>query len=553
MQGPDLKEFRKIAVWTVVGSCIVYLIGWFINVMEVDAAQYAAITREMLVRGDYLHFTDRGRDYLDKPPLLFWVSGLSMKIFGINHFAYRLPALLATLLALYSTFRLAELYYGRRIGYLAVCILATTQAVFLINHDVRTDTLLMCWYAFTVWHLAAYLETRKAIHFILGFVGVGMAMLSKGPIGLVAPALGMGAHLVLKKDWKTIFHPRWVLGALIALVCLLPMSYGLYTQFDLHPDKIVNGQTGVSGLRFFYWTQSFGRITGESVWDNGAGPFFLSHSTLWAFAPWSLFLVLGLIRELRLTARHFFQKKRKKDFFLLFGFLLPFLALSTSRYQLPHYAFVVYPLGAILTARFILPNFCRVHPRIRSLFYTQIVLCLLIVTFVGAVTVFAFDSDVVTLISCAAGLMAILFVGYKGNLKYKLVIICVVTGISANAILNLSFYPNLLRFQAGSEAAALAKTDGLAGDRLYSFTLPYTIDFYSDSFAQGVTSIDQIADKRNIWAVIPQESLSEIEKRRPDVKVLGTVNDYTVSMIRMRFLNPKTRESTLGKYCVIRL
>ena len=139
------QDLKKIAFWGIPGAIIVYVVGWFINVMDPDSAQYASITREMLERGDFLTSTDQGREYLDKPPLLFWLSGISFKLFGINNIAFRIPAFLATLLALYSTFKLAELYYDKKTGYLAALILATVQATFLINHDVRTDTNLICW------------------------------------------------------------------------------------------------------------------------------------------------------------------------------------------------------------------------------------------------------------------------------------------------------------------------------------------------------------------------------------------------------------------------
>ena len=46
----------------------------FVDIMEVDAGQYASMSLEMLKSGDYLHLVDRGQDYLDKPPLIFWMS-----------------------------------------------------------------------------------------------------------------------------------------------------------------------------------------------------------------------------------------------------------------------------------------------------------------------------------------------------------------------------------------------------------------------------------------------------------------------------------------------
>lgn len=79
-------------------------------------------------------------------------------------------------------------------------------------------------------------------------------MMAKGPIGAVAPALALGSHWLLKKDWQKIFNLKWLIAMIIVLILLMPMCYGLYKQF------------GFEGIKFFFWTQSFGRITGENVW-----------------------------------------------------------------------------------------------------------------------------------------------------------------------------------------------------------------------------------------------------------------------------------------------
>jgi len=70
---------------------IVYCLGAFaIPLMDVDAAQYASISREMLEKQSYLQLFDLHADYLDKPPMLFWLSALSMKVFGNYDWAYRI-------------------------------------------------------------------------------------------------------------------------------------------------------------------------------------------------------------------------------------------------------------------------------------------------------------------------------------------------------------------------------------------------------------------------------------------------------------------------------
>ena len=61
-----------------------YIRGLSIDVMDVDASQYASIAMEMLQGGSWLEVQHRHADYLDKPPLLFWASALSYALFGIS-------------------------------------------------------------------------------------------------------------------------------------------------------------------------------------------------------------------------------------------------------------------------------------------------------------------------------------------------------------------------------------------------------------------------------------------------------------------------------------
>jgi 4-amino-4-deoxy-L-arabinose transferase-like glycosyltransferase len=79
---------------------IVVLLGVGIDMMDIDASQYASISREMLEHNDMLQIFDLGKDYLDKPPFLFWVSALSIKIFGANNWGYKLPSILFSILSI---------------------------------------------------------------------------------------------------------------------------------------------------------------------------------------------------------------------------------------------------------------------------------------------------------------------------------------------------------------------------------------------------------------------------------------------------------------------
>ena len=140
---------------------------------------------------------------------------------------------------------------------------------------------------------------------------------------------------------------------LIIGILLIPMSIGLYQQYDLHPEKIMYGQKGISGLRFFYWTQSFGRITGESTWHENDHFLFLFENLLWGFLPWTVFFILGMVSGVREWFRKKFFIGPGEEAISLGGFLVTYCALGSSKAQLPHYIYVVLPLAAVFTGKFL--------------------------------------------------------------------------------------------------------------------------------------------------------------------------------------------------------
>ncbi|MEJ0030455.1 MAG: glycosyltransferase family 39 protein [Bacteroidota bacterium] len=332
---------------------VIYLIGMFIDVMEVDAAQYATMSREMTQTGNYLQLHSRGDDYIDKPPMIFWTSALSFNLFGPGNFSYKLPSILFTILGLYSTYRLGRMYYGRWTGYFSTLILASCHAWFQFNNDVRTDAILAACTIFAVWQLAEYTTSKRLLALILAGVGVAGAMLAKGPIGAMVPALAIGTDLLLKRDWRTLFRWQWLLLIPVILIVLLPMLYGLYEQYDASGGRETYNGFISSGIWFYFWTQSFGRLTGESTWANDTGPFYFIHTFLWAFLPWSLLFLIALGRKMKKIIFNGLIIKRRNEAITLGGTVLPFIAFSMSHYKLPHYIFVLFPLCAILTGAFV--------------------------------------------------------------------------------------------------------------------------------------------------------------------------------------------------------
>lgn len=542
----------------IIGSLLLaYFIGFGINIMDVDAAQYASMSREMLRTGNFLHVYDTGIEYLDKPPFLFWISALSMKIFGINNFAYRLPSFLFALLAILSTYKLAKLFYNEKTALLSALILATSQGFFLMNHDVRTDTILMGCVAFSIWQLAAWYQSNKIWHFILGSIGIGIGMMTKGPITLLVPCFGFFSHFMLQRNFKAFLKWEYILAILIIGVLLIPMSWGLYDQFDLHPEKIVNGKKGVSGLRFFYWTQSFGRITGESVWNNGAGIGFLLQNMLWSFLPWIIFFIVALIWQIKNIVQQKFIINKNAEAICLGGFILTYLSLGMSKYQLPHYIFVGFPFAAIITAVYLnhlfnnnhnskwLKVFTKVHVVLFSLLWIAIIL-LLKIPF-ESISVLFFILAMLLFV-----LMIYFFIKIK-DYKNKLIFACLFTIIGLNLFLNGAIYPALLEYQNGSNLGKYIRKNHINPSNVfnYKFEVMKSIHFYSDGFVREKRNLDSI--KSGEFIITSEEKLKDLSNAKKDFSILKTGEDFTITRLSLIFLNPKTRKTVVTKYALIKI
>lgn len=535
----------------------VYLLSSRVDIMNIDAAQYASMSREMLQNGHYLELYDRGKDYLDKPPMLFWITSQSMRLFGINNFAYKFPSVLFALLAAFCTFRLAALFYSRRIALLSALVLASSQALFLITNDVRTDTMLMGWVALALWQLAAWMQQRRWLQLFIAFVAMGCGMLTKGPIAIMVPAFAFGAHLLLKRNFKQIFRWEYLLGILIIAVVLTPFCIGLYRQFDLHPEKIMYGRSGTSGIRFFLWTQSFGRITGESTWNNGAGFFFQLQNLLWGFLPWIIFFLAALVWQVKELVVQRFRLKENQEWITTGGFILTYCAVASSHYQLPHYIYVALPLAAIMTARFL--NDLLFEERFAGLFsflypFHLVILSLL---WLAAIVLSVWPFPQMSAVALAWNLVgvlgfAVLCTQKKITRRLRLLLVCIYSMIGINIFLSGWFYPALLQYQWGSVAGKVVKQAAVPPGHMLAYRAPvsWALCFYAQQNIKEET--DPSAIPPGYWIMTDSTGLSMMKEKGP-VQVIFKGVDYKVQSLSLKFLDPARRPSQLKHYFIAKV
>ena len=545
--------------------------------MEVDAAQYAAMGWEMFTTHSFLKVHCFGSDYLDKPPLIFWLGSLSFSAFGFNNVAYKLPSFLFALLAVFSTYRLTRMYYAEKTARMAAIMLATSQAVFLITNDVRTDTLLMGAVIFSIWQWAAFFDERKMQNLLLGSLGISLALLAKGPIGMVATVAALLPHLMLRKGWKRLIDARLLLAVLIIGLLLTPMCIGLYQQF------------GIKGLKFYFWTQSFGRITGESEWNNHPDTFFLWHTTAWAFLPWTLFLAIGWIGSVIDLVKKKFAGR--EELISVSGFTLVLVMLSLSKYQLPHYIFVVYPLAAIMAANGFLKlaNWPKARPWLVGL---QLIM-LLALPFVSGLLQFAFKGMESVSLICLFAIYPLAFwaaleaeggmktfytvtryISYRFSRLYrgifggrsgaqltllfaldvvyrKLFFASAVVFISFNFLLSAFYFPAILKYQPQDDFGRYAVAHAERKFVCYNTMADYATVFYSRQTPLQIWNKEDfkktLETKKKLLVYASPNALKALDEEHISYSMIEQREQFLVANLTFGFLNPGTRSSVCDK------
>ena len=549
---------RNTFIFSLLAACIVCVIGMLgIPLIDIDAAQYASMSREMAGSGNYLQLYDLGKDYLDKPPLLFWLSSISIQIFGVHDWAYRLPSILCLGLALWSTYKFTFLYYNTLTAQIAVLVLATSQAFILMAHDVRCDTMLMGFVMFSIWQLAAWYQTNLWKHFVLAFVAIGLGMLTKGPIALVVPGVSFAIHFLLQRNWKQFFRWEYILGVMIVGVLLIPMSIGLYNQFDLHPGKIIHGVPIQSGLRFYYWTQSFGRYTGENVFNEMNHFTFLLENMLWSFLPWIFIFFIALLLSVFDLIKTNGKLHTNQEFIAAGGFIATYCMLARSQAQLPHYIFVVLPLAAVVTAKglhqiYFSQSFCKLQKIL--LIFHAFIFSVLWAAIIGIVfLVFTGTPLYVKLFAIIGAGYYFFLLLFQQTKTPKFISLALYTILGVNFMLNTSFYPRLLQYELGVSSASFINQNNLSKKDVFLYEIDESraLHFYGNHSFERI--FDSTLLKPQQILITKASSYPALQQKFPASSILHQNAYFGVSMLTLPFLNPATRDKEVTPYIIVAL
>ncbi len=540
---PNIK--KNILYILLLLAVLVNFSGLFSTILGTDGTLYACIAKTMAKNNDFINLYNEGKDWLDKPHFPFWITAISFKLFGFTNVAYKLPGILFMMMGACYTYLLAKKLYNKQIALWSAIILLTAEHIVISNNDVRAEPYLTGFIIAAIFHFYSSYTNKKFIHLLFASAFTACAIMTKGLFAVIPIGGAIAGELIITKNWKELFNARWLVAMLLTLLFISPELYALYMQFDMHPEKIIYGEKGFSGLKFFFWDSQFGRFLNTGPIKGKGDIFFFFHTLLWAFLPWSVLLYAAFFYFFKTKAR----AAKNNSWLCACGSLLTFLVFSVSKFQLPYYLNIVFPMFAIIAAQYLFSLQQAKTIRAISIIQNTIAVIILLLSF-GLILFFQPTFSFIQIILFAIiffSLLSILFLKTSFS-KIKILCVSVLASVFANLLMNVIIYPELYKYQSGSEAAFWINKNFAALPVLrMEGMVDYALEFY---LKQPLDSLDTAWNKKPptpFLLVANDDEVKKFQEEGRNIKVLQTFDDYHISMLTGKFINKKTRATTTQK------
>lgn len=331
-----LKRFLPLLLLLVLASGLFFVGLGRLPLLEPDEGRNADVGREMLVSGDWITPHYDALPYLDKPPVFFWLVASSFKAAGIHEWSARAPSALMGLCLLLLSWFLAHRMFGDSTAVRAGVIIATTPLVIVFSRLVIFDVTLafLITLAMVCFWFAEASEFRRPWLDVVMFLAMGLATITKGPVGFLLPLLSIAAYQALRGKFRELKRLRWGLGFVAFLAAVLPWFISISIRYPDFP-------------RYALLEESLARVSGGLVHRRGGLLYYLP-VYLSGFFPWSIFLLLvGWNRHKRW--REIRLEQNRSILFLLTWSVVVWVFFSLSRSQLPGYFLpAIVPLSILI-------------------------------------------------------------------------------------------------------------------------------------------------------------------------------------------------------------
>ncbi len=336
-------DWRKwIPIILLSGFCFLFyflsLDRW--ELRKPDEIRYAQVGREMVEGGDWVSLHLYGRPYVEKPPLFFGLMALSSYLWqGFTPFSARFPSALLGTFTVLITSLIGKNLFDSKTGFLSGLILATSFLFARFSARANIDATLTFFitaslFCFIQWYQRDDEKKKVRELFLYGFyIGMGLATLTKGPIGFILPLLVSLVYLAIRKDWKGIKGMKILPGMFLFLVIVLSWYLpAIFKGGDGYLDQTLVHRT------IGYYAEG---------WMHRKPIYFYLRAFPADFLPWTFFLPGAIAYGYAKEA----SGKKKEFLFLLLWFIVMFLFFSSSKTKRDLYLLPLYPAASLMIGR----------------------------------------------------------------------------------------------------------------------------------------------------------------------------------------------------------
>jgi 4-amino-4-deoxy-L-arabinose transferase-like glycosyltransferase len=302
-----------------------------------DEPDIAEVAKAMFLSGDWIAPRRMGVIWVDYPPMIYWAGSLASRLLGgMSEFALRLPNALAAIgLVILTTFT-GSRWFNPRAGLWAGFALLTFGEFTRQAVSYRPDVLFsLAIGAGLIVYARGTGERARWLPRVMAFALLGLAMLAKGPLGLLLPGLVLTLWHAGRREWRRILE----------LAPLSLISLAVYLSWFVACAKAM----GADNILWELYAQNFARFASGS---RGHGqPIYYYVLGIWAYLwPWSVLLPFAITWIVR-TRR--WRDRNVQLALWWFGTFFVFLSIAVTKrgvYLMPAHAAAALLLGGWLAA-----------------------------------------------------------------------------------------------------------------------------------------------------------------------------------------------------------
>jgi len=323
-----------------------------------DEVFYAQTAKEMTAHHTWLTPYLFDKPQFEKPVFLYWSLRIGFMIFGLSAFGARFFPALSAMLGVITVYFLTALgYRDDKKAFMSALVLMSAGFYIGLARTVFTD---MIFAVFILLALASFFwayscRERKAPGIVLFFVFSGLAVLTKGPIGVLIPVLTAVLFLAVKNDLRFLWCGCSFWGFIIFSAISFPWYILMIQRY------------GHDFTHEFFYNDHFRRII-EAEHRKYDTWYFYPFLMIAYMFPWSLFTLAGLA---------LFLRNLKHDFKPIHAFLACWIFVVFCMFQLAHsklssYILPLFPALGIITGDFIY-DMTLLRPKSRVRFFISLV------------------------------------------------------------------------------------------------------------------------------------------------------------------------------------